>query len=276
MIKTLNGINPDLIVDCLHLSFSDYMLPMTGTADYWLPRWEAARIDYTLSYGYFQNDKLVGFILHGIDNYDGYRSFFNIGTGVVPDSRGQRIVKQIYNHCIPIFLENNINKGFLEVISSNEKAIKAYTSSGFSIGRTLNSYSGIKLNQTDTFSGTIKNEIDLDKYSKFINHHLSWEQNNQAIMADPDQFSVVEIMHKDIVCAFAIVKNVNQNIVQFGVLDQEWDLYGKALFAFLGSQFEKSRVLNIDSNDEAVISFLEKNEFPELLSQYEMKIDLGK
>lgn len=272
MIKSLIDIDRQLIVDCLHHSFSDYALPMKATTEYWLSRWDAARIDYDLSYGYFYENKFAGFILHGIDIVENKEAFFNMGTGVIPEFRGNRIVKQVYEYCLPILRQKGIEEGYLEVLCDNEKAIKAYQSTGFSISNKLFCYSGLPLEKTHIYQGSIASQVEIEKYKALSQLHLSWEQTDQTIIFDPSMFTAIELKHGDTLVAFAIIKTSNQNLTQFGVLDQDWGKYGKALFSEVYQHFEKYKLINIDERDEGVNSYLIKNKFPGLLNQYEMKI----
>ena len=76
-------------------AFSDYIIKFTATEEYLKTRWEAAAVNFDLSFGAFKNNKLIGFIIHGIDKQNGINTAFNVATGVIPEHRGKRIVKEI-------------------------------------------------------------------------------------------------------------------------------------------------------------------------------------
>jgi hypothetical protein len=76
-------------------AFSDYIIKFTATEEYLKTRWEAAGVNFDLSFGAFKNNKLNGFIIHGIDKQNGINTAFNVATGVISEHRGKRIVKEI-------------------------------------------------------------------------------------------------------------------------------------------------------------------------------------
>jgi len=61
------------------------------------------KINLSYSVGCLEADKLVGFILHGFNMINGNKVLYNGSTGVVPESRGQRLTKKMYKFLIPIF-----------------------------------------------------------------------------------------------------------------------------------------------------------------------------
>ena len=274
MIKKLTDIPIEIIVDCLHDSFADYVVPMKASVEYWETRLNAGRVNYDYSFGYFDDDNLVGFVLHGIDDYEGGYTFFNLGTGIIPAFRGQRIVKQIYQQAIPLLKEKNITQGYLEVITSNEKAIKAYESVGFEIMRTYHSFSPRKATAEHTYSEILKDSFNVSDYDYLQGHHNSWEQNNATLLRDPAQFTALELWDNDAMCAYAIIKSSNKNVTQFGVKNDNWDAYGKPLFSSIKVHHPSYRIINIDANDSAVMDFFLNNGFPALIDQYEMRIEL--
>lgn len=269
---SLDNIPTQDIVDCLHDAFSDYFVPLKASHDDLTARWDAARINYALSFGYFDKEKLTGFILHGIDRYEGHFGFFNMATGVIPDYRGRRIIKQLYDHALPLLQQHDCSAGFLEVITDNVKAIKAYKSVGFSIIRDYQCYQGRHIEPTFTFAERLKNKPDPDQYKHLVHHHLCWEQNDATINQNRELFQSLEIWDKQELIAFAIVKLSNTNLVQFGVRDNEWNKFGRILFGSISKNYPDYRILNIDPKDQAVYDFLNELELPKLIRQYEMQL----
>jgi len=274
MIKNLENTDPNVIVDCLHEAFSDYVVPMKMPHEYWINRWNAARIDYSLSFGYFDNGKLVGFVLHGIDNREGKLCFFNMGTGVIPSHRGQKIVKQIYDSCYHELLRSGCERGVLEVIQSNEKAIKSYKSVGFELELELISFNGRPLSYTHpyNFSEVIPERIE--RYLDLINHNLSWEHTPKTVMYDKSQFTFYEMHKSDETIGFAILKKSNNNVTIFGVKDGNWNKYGAPLFSEIQKKHPEFKIINIDTRDIDLINFFEENKFSVLIKQFEMKLEM--
>ncbi|UCD62853.1 MAG: hypothetical protein JSW34_08790 [Candidatus Zixiibacteriota bacterium] len=70
-------------------AFADYYLKSTRKADQWLyNRGVKNAVQYDCSVGAFDGDRMVGFTLVGIDDWQGRPAAFDAGTGIVPDYRG--------------------------------------------------------------------------------------------------------------------------------------------------------------------------------------------
>ena len=88
IVKNLEKIEFDIIVDCFLKSFENYYVKLPTDKNYYKNRWRLAKVDYALSYGMFDDEKLVGFIISAIDKRNGEKIAFNTGTGVLPEYRG--------------------------------------------------------------------------------------------------------------------------------------------------------------------------------------------
>ena len=134
-IQTLTGIDMQIITDCFNLAFANYFVKFNATVEYLENRWAAANVDYSLSFGVFDNEQLVGFAIHAVDMRKGELMAFDVGAGVIPSHRGRRLIQQMYDFGLPLFRERGIQQVGLEVIQQNKKAIKAYKRVGFTIDR---------------------------------------------------------------------------------------------------------------------------------------------
>jgi len=142
LVQKLENIEFDIIVDCFLKSFANYFVDIPSDKNYYKERWKIAKVNYGLSYGMFDGEKLVGFILNAIDERNCVKIAFNTGTGVLPEYRGKRIVKSIYDYAIPDLKNNGVSKCSLEVIIENTKAVNIYKRIGFDICKTFNCFSG--------------------------------------------------------------------------------------------------------------------------------------
>ena len=145
-IQHLKNTDLPIIVDCLVKAFANYFVPMPDSVDYWRNRFKGARVNFELSYGVFDDQQLVAFIINGVDGEKEALTAFNTGTGVLPAYRGQQLVDKMYEKAIPIFKENDITSCALEVIQANDRAIRVYERIGFTKQRSLQCFKGaIKL-----------------------------------------------------------------------------------------------------------------------------------
>jgi len=100
-IKSLETTSLHEIVTCFSEAFADYIIKMPNDPVFWKERWRLARVRYDLSFGAFEGDQMVGFIMIGVDQDAGHLTAFNTGTGVIPAFRGRQIVDKIYEKAIP-------------------------------------------------------------------------------------------------------------------------------------------------------------------------------
>lgn len=275
MIKDLSNTDKHRIVDTLHEAFSDYAISMKMPYDYWTNRWHAARIDYNLSFGYFIEDKPVGFILHGIDESKKGKSFFNMGTGVIPEHRGKKIIHQIYDYALPLLKQANCVCGLLEVLQNNKRAIHVYEKIGFNISNKLNSYKSAKHDSNIHCSYKLISEFDISKYIFLKHHELSWENNDKTIALNPSLFKCLELYDEQVLIGYAILKESNKSVPQFGIVNNNLDKFGLRLFKAIEEVMGDYKIININTKDNVLIDFLEDNNFPELINQFEMTLDLN-
>lgn len=141
-IRPLNRTPLPEIVACLLEAFEGYFVPMPTEVSYWENRFRGAAVNYGLSFGAFDRDKLVAFIMIGVDEFAGKLTAFNTGTGVIPAFRGQGLVDQLYAVALPAFRGQGIDYSMLEVITENARAIRVYERIGFQILRQVRCLKG--------------------------------------------------------------------------------------------------------------------------------------
>ena len=90
-VRNLANISFDELLSCFLAAFENYYVQMPTDKSYYKERWRLAKVDYNYSYGMFDKNKLVGFIIHAIDKRNGTLIAFNTGTGVLPSYRGKRL-----------------------------------------------------------------------------------------------------------------------------------------------------------------------------------------
>ena len=124
-IKSLKETPIQEILTTLNLAFSDYFVPINFTMDYVNERWTTSGVDYGLSFGVFDDGKLVGFIIHAINFYGETKVAYNASTGIIPSLRRKGLLTKLYEKAIVVLQENGIQKSTLECITKNERAILA-------------------------------------------------------------------------------------------------------------------------------------------------------
>ncbi|MGD8413738.1 MAG: GNAT family N-acetyltransferase, partial [Candidatus Latescibacterota bacterium] len=117
-------------------AFADYYVETGGiTEEVLYNRAVKNGVDFSVSVGAFDAERLVAMTLVGLDQWKGATAAFDIGTGVVPGHRGRGVAKEMFQFALPRLRERGATRFVLEVIQENQPAIKAYKAVGFEVTR---------------------------------------------------------------------------------------------------------------------------------------------
>ena len=269
IIKNLKNTPFISLMDCFHKCFENYFVSFPRENQLWKKRWENVKVDYSLSYGMFVNDKLVGFIINAVDYRNGKLIAFNTGTGVLPEYRGKRIVKSIYKYALPDLKKNRVELCRLEVIKENIIAIKSYQSIGFKITKNYKCYTGkIKLS-----SNEIKElkEINFKEYSLLQTPNqefYSWDNHKNAIRNNTDYAYYKVLSNNKITSCFAI-NSKNGYVSQFDCVSINNYTH---LFKSIQQISKTIKINNVDEQLMDKISFLKKIGLKNTVNQFEMEL----
>jgi len=260
------------IIDCFLASFEGYFVTMPTDKNSYKERWKAAKLDYHLSYGMYDGELLVGFILHAVDTRNNEKIAYNTGTGVLPAYRGKRIVKDIYTVALAELKRNGITKSTLEVIKENDKAIKSYESVGFTICKDYKCFSG-KL-PTHSNKGITTKEIPMHKvdWAQLPNQSFySWDNQKESILEGKYSFFQVEMNTTPL--AYFIKHTSSNYIAQCDVLSPnvDWNL----LFEGMQQVSETMRINNVDERHSEKINAFNKIGLQNSIDQFEMELLLS-
>lgn len=275
-IKALSSLPFDTILNCFYESFSDYFVDVKMPGDFWQKRWKTDKVDFQFSYGMFDEDQLVGFILNGIGYRDGIKTAFNAGTGVIPAYRGRRIVKTLYDHFLPILKKEGIEACALEVICANTKAIKAYESVGMKITRTYKCYGGEFSIPTPGKGDFIFTKVDTpfwETYATFNDLGYSWGNSRDAVELNND-LQYFEMSNSTQLLGYFIIDPTSGSIAQFEVKDNNWEEYGDSLFAKIAEISPRIKINNQDDRNKERIQYLNKINLPNPIDQFEMEMKM--
>ncbi|MGB5653649.1 MAG: GNAT family N-acetyltransferase [Robiginitalea sp.] len=271
-VKNLSEVSFETLVDCFLETFDNYYVQMPVDRAYYRKRWKAAKVDFKCSYGMFDGDLLVGFIIHAIDQRQGKCTAFNTGTGVLPKYRGQGIVKSIYNYAFNDLAEKGIEKSTLEVISINDRAISLYKAIGFKVCKTYRCFNGtIALDFSSPYE---LREIELANvdWSRLPNQQCySWDNQKESIVRGSYRF--FEVIYNEKPESFFIINPDLNYLAQFDIF-MENTLGWNRLFGAIQEISPTIRINNIDERlkDKVnqVISFGLKN----TVDQFEMELNI--
>lgn len=275
--KTLENTSVSEIVETFNLAFSDYVTPLQLTLQQLQNKIIAEDINLHWSVGAFKNDKLVGYILHGLrDN-----TLYNGGTGVVPEFRGKQITKKLYAFIFEKIKNSDISSIQLEVITENKKAINIYEQVGFEKVRTLNCYKGV-LNFESFISSKDDLEFvetDLKSIDSTLDYNASWQNNNSSLynLSKLEDIKCFHLLHEKKNIGFVIYNNTSRKIHQIKICQNDFDreIISKELFHFLSKKYSNSFVAtNIDNSSRITNQIFESVKLECFLQQYEMIMKL--
>ncbi len=275
-VKSLENTSIADLVHVFNEAFSDYQIPMHLSKEQLLNKIVAESIQRKLSFGAFEGDKLVGFILHGIEINNGEKIAYNAGTGVIPDSRGKKITAKLYNHAFPFLKKEGVRKINLEVISDNQTAIKTYSVIGFLKKRTLNCYKGsiAEFNTQSSFHVQHIYQPDWKILQSFWNWNPSWQNSIHAVNKSWSFLDTIGLFNDDKIVGYVVCNPKLNKILQFAI-DKNFRKagFGKQLFQYYAQNKSKSVALNnIDSSDIDTNAFLSASGLQLHLIQEEMSL----
>lgn len=272
---TLDKTPLSIITSCFNLAFSDYFVKFNATEDYLRERWFAADVDYSLSAGVMIDDQLVGFIINGVREWNGLKSAFNVGTGVIPSHRGNGLTEKMYQFLMPQFMEQEIKCLGLEVIQENIKAIYVYEKVGLKTKRGFHCFNGeIKIEQPkldDKLEFVTIDKPDWNLFNTFLDYQPAWENNNHSIIKDFKKYSIYGVLKNNNIIAFAIIKKENGYIPQFAVAkNHRRKGIAKFLFHEISKIHPTIKINNVDSSAIPSLDFLNKIGLNNVINQFEM------
>ncbi|WP_103068936.1 GNAT family N-acetyltransferase [Aquimarina sediminis] len=272
IVRSLEGVEFKLIMNCFLVSFKNYFVDMPTDVEYYKERWNNVKVRFDLSYGMFDNQVLVGFIINGIDKRNEEVVAFNTGTGVIPEYRGKKIIKSIYKFALKDLKRNGVTKCSLEVIKENIIAIKAYESIGFKKCKNYKCFKG-KINVNVEKKVTLL-ELDLKKlnWRQLPNQEFySWDNHKNSLISG--SYKCFQVINEKTPMAYFVIDLTNGYIAQFDVLNKDkfsWD------YLFLGIK-KISETVKINNVDERLISklnYLKTIELINTVDQYEMELSI--
>ncbi len=272
VIKNLYAIPFATLMECFLKAFEGYFVTMPADPEYYRERWKRAKVDYSLSYGMFDNEALVGFIIHAIDERNGHKTAFNTGTGVIPEYRGKRIVHSLYEHAIPELQKEGVSLCALEVITKNEKAIKAYEGIGFTITKRYKCYSGSFNVKTET------SDYELEKVAaSYFNWETidqkvySWDNHIETLQKGTYDYYVVSLQNKPI--AYFIIDPKSGYVAQFDVFENDPPHWTR-LFSAIQTLSENIRINNVDERLQSKVNYLDIIALKNTVDQFEMELSI--
>lgn len=274
---SLDQIDLQHIVDVFNESFVDYEVSIDLSRDAMEEKLLTDRIRLDKSLGAIRDGKLIGFMLTGYDEFEGSTLAYNAGTGVIPAHRRTGIGTDLYRQLFRMFQQDGIEGAILEVLCSNQKAIKLYEASGFSASREFTCIRGTISQREINPKVTIvpQEQPQWDLLTGCWDYSPSW-QNSISAVTNSRKISAVQALVDGHIVGYACFNEDSGRILQIAVnKEMRKRGIGTALMSHIAHVCGKElSITNIESNATELLRFFEALGLVEFAKQYEMRISL--
>jgi len=233
-----------------------------------------------LSFGAFDDEKLVAFTCNGTGMFKGVNTAYDTGTGTIGKYRGKGLATKIFEYSLPFMKQNGIRQYLLEVLQHNPNAIKVYTNLGFNVSREFNYFKQnvdeVKLNAHVLPAKFHIQETGLnhkDEMALFWDFIPSWQNSFEAISRRPDDFKMVAAFEGRQLIGYGIVEPESGDITQLAVSKtQRRQGIGSGILKEMIrlNKFGTVKAINTEITCTAITHFFESNNIPLKGKQFEM------
>lgn len=253
-------------------AFSGYKVNLNPSKDEFDRRLHSKlHVDYALSAAAFDGDDMVGFILHTSNIYEGIPTAFNGGTGVIPGFRNQKTGEELYEFLLPKIIEKSLARVLLEVIDTNQKAIRLYEKIGFSYRRKFQCYKLEKPLKYRTNMTVVEGALS-DINDDFADFEPSFIDSKAQLLRGAEKTLVIKLEGQ--VAGYLVFQPTQGRVSQLAVSRLfRHEGVGRALLEAAQKISEKKlTVINVPEDELGFHHFLIKSGFENQVNQFEMEL----
>lgn len=231
-------------------------------------------MDKQLSFGAFSGDRLVGFILNSCSIYQGVKAVFDVGTGVIPEHRGNKVFTNLFKFAQQQLQEQGIERYYLEVLQQNDRAIHAYQKQGFSTERefcVLNLTANLPQDPALQVTCVDLAAFDAHRFDDCTRVPPSYEHSDNLLRLHPELYSVAYRQQEQKLTAFCVFSKQDGRLIQLGytTIDEL-----RQVVRWLMSRYSRIVIKNIDKRCAEVLAMLHSLGAVEVAKQFEMVKEL--
>lgn len=276
-IQTLNSIPEASIIKAFLDAFADYAT--TFSARQVSSIFKFRGFDPKLSFGAFDDERLIAFVFNGIGNYLGVPSAYDCGTGTLPEYRGRGLVKDLLKFGEKFLKEHGIRQYVLEVLCNNAPAIHIYENDGFKTCRELICFGQHKSNIS--INHPASNEFEIKKVGKdilpyignWIDFQSSWQNSMESMARGGDDVTYFTALSDGKPIGITAI-NAEQGDLMMLAVDADYRGRGigsRLLSTAIGVAVpENLKILNVDARCKSLLGLLQSCNISETVRQYEM------
>ncbi|MEO5890763.1 MAG: GNAT family N-acetyltransferase [Ferruginibacter sp.] len=259
-VQSLACIDVQTLRNCFNAVFKNYYTPLQLSREQFADKLITEAVDLKLSFGIFDGEELVGFILNGIDTAGAQKVTYNAASGIMPEYRGYKLSYLLYEHSIQQLKQAGVNKIILEVIEQNIPALKIYEHFGFAVTRKLNSYTGkpVLREMLPVEIETLASP-DWELIKKNCEWEPSWQYSTNCIKRAQSNYTLQVASSNKLPVAYCISNFSTGTIAHFGCSEIDAkEKYLSALFNQVNgvNNNQYTSVINVDTNALYANTFL--------------------
>ena len=278
-IKSLTDTSYKEIHQAFKNAFADYVEPFDLTLEQLTYMLERRDCNLDISFGAFDNNDLVCFILNGVGYWNKKLTAYDTGTGTVKEYRKKGLATKVFNDSLPVFHKNKISQYLLEVIRVNNKAFDLYKKTGFEITREFEYYvspkNDIRFRETKLTNNYTISEIkqDWDLFRSFWDFNPSWQNSIDSINRKINHFKILGLFNDNNIVGYGIIEKHTGDIPQLAI-NKKYRNKGLATSLFKelinNTDSENIKIINVYSKDIPFNNFMQSIGLNPGHGQYEM------
>ena len=282
-IRSLENIGFNALFEAFSKAFADYEVHFEKSELHSM----LTRRGYVpeLSFGAFDNGKIVSFTLNGIGMYNGISTAYDTGTGTIKEYRGCGIAGEIFKYSLPYLKEAGIRQYLLEVLQNNHKAIAVYRKMQFVTTRKFDCFRQsiselVNLHAVKTSIPLRIESIDINVIRdtrSFFDFYPSWQNSIESIKRGISGLTCIGAFNLEELVGFCVFDRNSGDLAQIAV-KQSHRRQGVAsqLLSEVIQQMSTDiiKVINVPSDNPTLPSFFKSKNIPLMNSQFEMVMDL--
>ena len=260
--RTLAGVSFDTLTVAFNDAFSDYDVPMKMTGEQLANMQTRRGYVADASLGAFDGERIVGFVLTGIEGDRAYNS----GTGVSPTHRRQHLGRELMLRTFDLLRARGATSYVLEVLEANEKAGALYRSVGFEESRRFQCWT---FEATERVKTKELANADLDAIAARADVELAWQNSVASIRRAPESHVV---LGDERGAAVIFPRSGDLALLAVDRGARRKGLGTLLLNAAATRAAKPIRILNVDDRDEGIAAFLRAAGAKPLVRQIEMML----
>jgi ribosomal protein S18 acetylase RimI-like enzyme len=261
----------DSLYDCFVAAFSDYEVDMQMTREQFRQRLIRDGARLPMSAGAFVGERMIGFCINGVGQWQGTETAYDAGTGVIHEYRGRGVGKELFACLTPRLKNEGIKQYLLEVLTSNTRAVSLYRKLGFVDSRRFAVFrSETRIKPSRDVSVERVEKPEWPRYQSFWDGYPSWQNSIDACERVATDRSVVAAYVQDECVGYGVVFLPSSNLMQLAVSrNHRRKGIGSTILAALETP-EHLKINNVDESLTAALAFYQANGYKNVLRQYEM------